>query len=108
MSIIRVPADKYNGSHRTSTLVTTLEKLESVFGKAHYHSDSDFPDDDYKCSVCMGFKNPKTNKSLGVWSYKMWHYNDEPINHKEIAEFSVYHESEDDLKTLIDMISDKN
>ena len=99
-TIERVSVKEYNGSHRVDTLATTLAKLEEIWGKAHYFNETDYPDDGYKTSVCMGWKNKETGKSIALWDYKNWNYNSEDINPQELISFSIYYENIEDFNTL--------
>lgn len=103
---LRVSTEDYQGGHRIGSIESNLKTLEKLFGKAHYHSDEDFPDDDYKCSVCFGLKNKTTNKYIGMWSYKYWHYNDEPINHNEKIDFSIWAEDESDIEAIQKLVNE--
>lgn len=107
MNFKRITTEQYSkiSGSRVGTLLTNLKTLEKHFGKAHYHNDVDFPDDDCKCSICIGLQSQKTNKPIQIWSYKMWHYNDEAIDHDELVDFSVYFEDENDFKELQDILN---
>ena len=52
----------------------------------------------------MGFVNTETKKHLQIWSYKYWTYEGLPIDHKEVIDFSVYFEDENDLHQIENML----
>ncbi len=96
----RVSSSEYRGDHKTESIEASINQLESIIGRPHKVTDSDFPDDDYKCDVCWGLKNPDTGAIIAIWSYKEWGYNDQPIDYDEVVTFSVFHTDIDYLNDI--------
>ena len=106
VALERVSVDKYNGAFAKAFLKATLNELEFSFGDAHYHYDANFPDDNDKCSVCFGFINPETGRSVSIWSFKIWHYQGKAIDHTESVVFSAHYEDEGDYDAILKKIKE--
>jgi len=104
---LRLLTNQYKGGHRMTFIYTTLNRLEDLFGEAHYHYEDDFPDDTNKVSVCFGLINQFTNKVVYIWSFKIWHYNDVEIDKTEFVEFSAYYENKSDLDLIEKLLQHK-
>lgn len=92
------------GSCKLGEIFTNITCIEERIGDMFYYFEENYPDDDKKTSVCIGFKNKNTGKVILLWDYKVWNYYNELIDPFESIDFSVYYEDETDYEHFKDIL----